>query len=168
MNNKTVHRAFTVLLCLITVFVMIMAVTPLSFAIPVDTNPYDLPIDRSFQYTYKYFYGANSGIIDFKRNDGNKWYRIIVNNQDTLATVSKSSNSFTLQLTDFNGNSLKSPIYVYEIGYTYSSSSSFASTNWSIISNGSTMFYALTNLPLVNSSSAPIDTYGCSTSDSAS
>lgn len=148
---KTVQRFFTVSGVLVTVFVLMVALTPLSSAIDINNRtPYDLPIDTNFQYVFKYFYGSNSGIIDYRDNGTNRWYRIIVDNTNCNCTLVKSSGSFTLQISVSN-----TYIYRYNIGTTYSSTYRFASTHWEEISSG-TLYLALTNLPYVNCCGVPI------------
>lgn len=134
MNKKTVHRAFTVLLCLITVFVMIMAVTPLSFAdFTVSRIPYNLPIDNKFPYVTSYFFGSNSAIVDCKMNSGS-WRRYIFNNNYTCvnieATTSSGSTYYWISFyqNDSQDSTFSKPYYYYDIGTSYSSS--FSSSNW--------------------------------------
>lgn len=163
MNKKTLHRFFYVFGVLIVFSCLLLSVTPLSFAVDINNRtPYDLPIDTSFQYLYKYFYGANSGIIDYKDNGTNHWYRIIINNNFTTCTLIKtgsgSSVSYTLQID------LSKPIYRYDIGTVYSSSTRFTSQHWEEISSG-TLYCALNNLPYVNSCGVPIKYNNISSSD---
>lgn len=130
MNNKTVHRAFTVLLCLITVFVMIMAVTPLSFAdsvtVPLKSGVNALSIDSAFPCITRYFYGANSGIIDCKAQNG-YWYRVVINNTIHTVTVEDYEQSNTRYMRFYVTGSIDYPVYSFQIASSYPSS--FNSSN---------------------------------------
>ena len=120
MNNKTVHRAFTVLLCLITVFVMIMAVTPLSFASSLNgqSTRTQLKTDGRRPYLTTYFYGLNSGMIDCKVSGGT-WRRFIFDN--TKVTVCALTSGAYVYLWFTPNSDDITILYYYNIGSNYSS-----------------------------------------------
>ena len=127
MNTKTVNRAFTVLLCLITCFVMIMAVTPLSFASSLSgqSSRTQLKTDGRRPYLTTYFYGLNSGMIDCKV--GSTWRRFIFDN--TKLTVNCLA-SGGINYLWFSPISDYSTLYYFNIGSSYGS---FSSTSWTTV-----------------------------------
>lgn len=160
---KTVQRFFTVSGVLIAVFCLLAAVTPLSFAVEQsmtirNSSPYNLPIDTSFQYVTKYWYGSNSAIVDFKYQD-NHWYRVIVNNNNVIVTVYKSGSNTLIGFSTINSQDYYSAIYWTDIGTSYSSNSSFKSLTWyyDYLDEGTTTsFYLSGSSPYVNSANTPV------------
>lgn len=162
-NIKTVNRLFTVFGVALTVLIIQIAVTPLTFAAEHSftvrqTTPYKLPIDSSFPYVNSYFYGANSAIVDFKGSD-NKWVRVIFNNNTTICNSIKDGSTYGIGFTaNSNADNDLCIIYWYLIGYTYSSNTSFRSSTWcySYLSVGNTTYFDLNSDIYINSANAPI------------
>lgn len=162
---KTVQRFFTVSGVLIAVFCLLAAVTPLSFAVNVDSNVYSMPIDNSFPYLYNYFFGTNSGIIDFKYN--NNWYRVCLNNNFAYADIYKETVSYQthyiLVFRTHHTETIGKAWYWTNIGSSYSSGSSFSSSSW--YDTVSATYDLGTGKPLINSCGVPLETDQLSSSD---
>ena len=124
-NMKTVQRFFTVSGVAAAVFCLLVAITPLSFAVEQSmtldsSSPFNLPIDSSFQYTTKYWFGSNSAIVDAKCYD-NHWRRFIVNNNNVIVTVYNSSGTKRIGFTAISSDDNYSSIYWTDLGTSYSS-----------------------------------------------
>ena len=122
---KTVHRLFTVSGVLVTVFILFVTLTPLSFAsmLSGNTNRVKMNIDSKRPYLTNYFYGTNSGMIDCRTSGG--WYRFIFDNTSTNVTVINSSGQAYIW---FNPSSSDNDLYLYRY-YIGSSYSSISGTN---------------------------------------
>lgn len=155
---KTVQRFFTVSGVLVTFFVLMVALTPLSSAVKVDSTVYKLPIDNSFPTLYSYFFGNNTGIVDFKQ--GNNWYRVVINNNFAKCIVYSDTVSYRTHYYvrfDYMNKDVSGKCWYWtNIGTSYSSSSPFSSSNW--YDSLSTSYDLGTNYPYINSCAAPIET----------
>ena len=157
-NIKTLQRFFSVLGVLCSVFILLFVVTPLTFAaVPVDSSVYSLPVDRAFPTLYSYFFGNNTGIIDFKYN--NQWTRVVLNNNFARAAIdTETISNRTHYILKFNhiNNASGSVWYFTNIGSSYSSNMSWTSSTWYDTLSAS---YDLGwDNPYINSCGVPIQT----------
>ena len=129
-NKKTVQRFFTVSGVAAAVFCLLVAITPLSFAV------ISLPVDSSNPTVTSYQYGSNSGIIDFYRSDG-KYFRYIVNNNFSYVYLHDNSNG-TIELVLNTLNGTYNDFYFAEITGYNGSSPVFGSYSRGIIASNGT------------------------------
>lgn len=130
-------------------------------SIPIRSDQFELVSDSSFPSITSYFYGTNSGIIDFYSGaDGsdqssmyNKWVRLIINNNLMRCILIKSNNNkyyLTIKLISDNSNE-DCKIYYTIIGTNYRS---FTSSSWDCFklpsSSGASFLLSTVNLYAAN------------------
>ena len=169
-NIKTLQRFFSVLGVIVTVLMLFSMVTPLTYAdnitessynsLPVSSSPYNLKIDFSFPSITSYFYGTNSGIIDYVGADS-QFHRIIINNNLMRAVLNKdSSNKYWISVKAIDNSSTmnNSRLYYTTIGSSYDH---FTSGTWNVSvvpSNTFASFQIAGNMIWVRCANSPVST----------
>lgn len=117
--------------------------SPFAFAIdestyntlPIRSDNFELVSDSSYPSITSYFYGTNSGIIDFYAGaDGSsqtelnqKWARLVINNNLMRCNISKQNNKYYLSVKLVNDSAENCKIFYTPIGNNYRP---FTSTVW--------------------------------------